>query len=69
MRKLGFVQVVLLIVATTAGPTASHGQQATNADASLALPSEKHLRNVRQLTFGGQNAEAYFAADDRYLIF
>jgi TolB protein len=37
--------------------------------ASLTYPGEKHLRNVRQLTFGGQNAEAYFSADDKYLIF
>src|ERR1700676_39053 len=37
--------------------------------APLGLASERHLRNVRQLTFGGQNAEAYFSADDRYLIF
>ncbi len=36
---------------------------------SLRYPQEKHLRNVRQLTFGGQNAEAYFSADDKYLIF
>src|SRR5579859_5136192 len=35
----------------------------------LSLPSERHLRNVRQLTFGGTNAEAYFSADDKYLIF
>jgi TolB protein len=35
----------------------------------LRLPSETHLRNVRQITFGGQNAEAYFSADDKYLIF
>ena len=34
-----------------------------------AEPSEVHLRNVRQLTFGGQNAEAYFAASGRLLIF
>src|ERR1700760_1706718 len=33
------------------------------------FPEEKHLRNIRQLTFGGQNAEAYFSADDNYLIF
>jgi len=26
-------------------------------------------RNVRQLTFGGQSAEAYFSLDDKYLIF
>ena len=36
---------------------------------ALALPAEKHLRNVRQLTFGGENAEAYFSADGRELIF
>ena len=37
---------------------------------SLLLPQEqKHLRNVRQLTFGGQNAEAYFSADDKLLSF
>src|SRR5215471_15398819 len=35
----------------------------------LATPQEKHLRNVRQLTFGGQNAEAYFSADGKKLIF
>jgi Tol biopolymer transport system component len=32
-------------------------------------PGEVHLRNVRQLTFGGQNAEAYFSASGRLLIF
>jgi len=42
-----------------AGPTASQ----------LATPEEKHLRNVRQLTFGGSNAEAYFSADGKRLIF
>ncbi|HTF26033.1 MAG TPA: hypothetical protein VK937_19325 [Candidatus Limnocylindria bacterium] len=36
----------------------------------LAVPEEaKHLKNVRQLTFGGQSAEAYFSLDDKYLIF
>jgi TolB protein len=35
----------------------------------VELASEKHLRNVRQLTFGGENAEAYFSGDGRSLIF
>src|SRR5207253_10693798 len=35
----------------------------------LALPQEKHLRNMKQLTFGGENAEAYFSADGKKLIF
>jgi Tol biopolymer transport system component len=32
-------------------------------------PAERHLRNIRQLTFGGENAEAYFSADGTRLIF
>jgi Tol biopolymer transport system component len=35
----------------------------------LALPQEKHLRNIRQLTFGGENAEAYFSGDGKKLTF
>jgi TolB protein len=39
-------------------------------DATLSVASEqKHLRNIRQLTFGGQNAEAYLSADNKMLIF
>ena len=36
---------------------------------NLLLPDEKHLRNIKQLTFGGENAEAYFSADGKQLIF
>jgi TolB protein len=32
-------------------------------------PAEPHLRNLRQLTHAGQNAEAYFSADGTRLIF
>ena len=38
-------------------------------DDPLRDPQEKHLRHVKQLTFGGQNAEAYFSYDGRRLIF
>jgi Tol biopolymer transport system component len=69
-RTLGFAGMVLLftgallMVAQGQSPSSSSAKQV-----SLALPGEKHLRNVRQLTFGGQNAEAYFSSDDRQLIF
>ena len=36
---------------------------------ALTLPEEKHLANMRQLTFEGENAEAYFAFDGKKLIF
>ena len=59
MTKIFSLLVVMLL--------AQSGQQQNSS--TLALSSEKHLRNVRQLTFGGQNAEAYFSADDRSLIY
>jgi Tol biopolymer transport system component len=37
--------------------------------ATLAVAGEKHLANIRQLTFGGENAEAYFSFDGKKLIF
>jgi len=30
---------------------------------------EKHLKNIQQLTFGGDNAEAYFSFDNQHLSF
>ncbi|MFQ5915894.1 MAG: TolB family protein [Nitrospinota bacterium] len=39
------------------------------ASGPLVFPAERHLRNVRQLTFGGENAEAYFSSDGKQLIF
>jgi len=32
-------------------------------------PEETHLQNVRQLTFGGDNAEAYWSFDNKKLVF
>ena len=31
--------------------------------------AERHLANIKQLTFGGENAEAYFSSDGKQLIF
>lgn len=36
---------------------------------SLRYPQEKHLRNLRQLTDGGDNAEAYWSFDNSKLVF
>ena len=37
--------------------------------AQPAQPVERHLRNIKQLTFGGENAEAYFSFDGKKLTF
>jgi TolB protein len=39
------------------------------SDQLLRMPEEKHLKNIKQLTFGGENAEAYFSGDGKQLIF
>ena len=58
--------ILALLLAFAATPLLAVGQ-ANVPD--FATPQEKHLKNVRQLTFGGQNAEAYFSADSKKLIF
>lgn len=50
----------------TAGEDAA---QETFHAADHAQPGETHLRNVRQLTSGGENAEAYWAFDGSALIY
>lgn len=39
------------------------------AQDSLLFPNEEHIKNVKQLTFGGENAEAYLSFDETKLIF
>lgn len=36
---------------------------------SLLYPGETHFKNLQQLTFGGDNAEAYFSYDGKYLVY
>ena len=52
----------LLAACTTAGSGASRVFHQPE-------PGETHLRNIRQLTFGGNNAESYFSRSGKQLIF
>ncbi len=36
---------------------------------SLIFSEERHFKSIRQVTFGGDNAEAYWSFDDKQLIF
>ena len=36
---------------------------------TILYPEETHFKNIQQLTFGGDNAEAYFSFDSKWLIF
>ncbi len=36
---------------------------------TMIYPDEKHFKNIQQLTFGGDNAEAYFGFDNEHITF
>src|SRR5438093_2251855 len=59
----GTIPAVLCVAALTLGLAQRP------ASAPAAVGKERHLRNIRQLTSGGENAEAYFSADGSRLIF
>lgn len=44
-------------------------QSQTTTPDSVHFAGEKHFKNIRQLTFGGDNAEAYWSYDGKYIIF
>ncbi len=52
-----------------ATPRGSRGIVAGNVTSRSITPAagENHLRNIRQITFGGENAEAYFSNDGKWL--
>jgi len=57
-KSVAFI-VLILVIKNTA---------AQKSD-SLIYADEKHFRNIRQLTFKGDNAEAYWSYDDKQIIF
>lgn len=79
-RKLGilgslgiFGSLGILGIFGSLGSLGSLGWQVQAQDrAPVAVqlnPQERHLRNLRQMTLEGENAEAYFSTDDRWLSF
>jgi len=61
---------LLALAAASALIAVGGGCRPHTPSAALLPPEtgESHLANIRQLTFGGQNAEAYFSKDARRLI-
>jgi len=43
--------------------------KAQNTDDVVHYPEEKHFKNIQQLTFGGDNAEAYWSYDGKNIVF
>src|SRR4051794_21490711 len=62
-------RAVVVVVLAAAAVVTSTVLYLGSAQTIAAHPKETHLRNIRQLTHGGTNAEAYFSADGKKLIF
>ncbi|MCB2206150.1 hypothetical protein KQI65_15515 [bacterium] len=62
-----------LLILTACGQEKNDQDHAENdstaAASSLTLPQESKLQNLRQLTFEGENAEAYLSFDESMLTF
>ncbi len=62
MKKI--ISTLLLLIV---GITIAMAQAVSND--TVHFEGEKHFRNVQQLTFGGDNAEAYWSYDGKYILF
>ena len=70
--QLYFFPIPESLVRAVAGPRAAGAAPPTApapSDPLLRPGEERHLRNVRQLTFGGENAEGYWSFDGKRIVF
>lgn len=67
-RSIHFSRARILLLLPSLLALAALPLRAQTAD-TLLLPAERHLRNIRQLTFAGENAEAYLSFDETHLTF
>ena len=66
----GSAVAVAVFAATFVSPARSQERSAPPAPGPAVIHSdEKHFRNLRQLTRGGENAEGYWSPDGRQIIY
>ena len=66
MKQYSFNLIILLVLFSC---NISEKETKNNSSESLIYEQEKYFKNMKQLTFGGENAEAYWSFDDSKLIF
>jgi len=73
MKKYGHLSLIFcvgfILIAGFRGPAMLSPVVSRIHGDTLLYPEEKHFKNIRQLTFEGDNAEAYFSFDSKWLIF
>ena len=69
MRKMLFLLLVGILIFNFSKVVSQDPHETKRADTTVHFPDEKHLVNIRQLTYGGDNAEAYYSFDGKKLVF
>lgn len=78
MNKYLIISAIFVLIVSACGqkaevtitqPEQTTQQQRPSFESKLHYEKEVHLANIRQLTFGGDNAEAYFSFDNSMLTF
>ena len=60
---------LIVILAACGQKSENQNAEQTAATDTLLYDDEKHLKNIKQITFGGDNAEAYWSFDNSMLTF
>jgi len=68
MKKLVLLSLIVITLISSCNNSAKIAASSPAAD-TLRYADETHFKNIRQLTFGGDNAEAYWSYDSKYLVF
>jgi len=82
LNNIGMKQIIILLLLILTVSACKKDSLKTNSDMesttvdesfktndSLIYPEERHFKSIQQVTFGGDNAEAYWSFDDKQLVF
>lgn len=69
MRYMLYLAALATVFFTSSFNSKNNGSVNQGPSDTIHFPGETHFSNIRQLTFGGDNAEAYFSFDGKYLVY
>ncbi len=67
--KAAFTFLVIYSFLTLSQNAYCQKEVISQPDSAIHFKEEKHFKSVRQLTFGGDNAEAYFSFNNKSIVF
>lgn len=77
MKRIPIILLILFVISCKENTTEKISTEETTTEITsevtetnpLIFPEETHFKSLRQVTFGGDNAEAYWSFDDKQLVF